>query len=115
MSELDPRYVVARQVLLDALMALDPHLHALVVVGAHAIYLRTGDAEIAIAAFTTDADLAVEPEILADRPALERLLLEAGFERDGNKPGAWVATTTINGERYRSPWTSWSPPPPHQQ
>lgn len=68
------------------------------VVGAHAVYLRTGDAGIAIAPFTTDADLALEPAILADRPELERLLRDAGFERDGNKPGAWIATTIINGE-----------------
>jgi len=98
MSNLDARYVAARQILLDALVALNPHLHALVVVGAHAVYLRTGDAGVAIAPFTTDADLALEPAILADRPELERLLGEAGFHRDGNKPGAWVATTTINGE-----------------
>lgn len=98
MNDLDARYVAARQILLDALVALDPHLHALVVVGAHAVYLRTGDAGIAIAPFTTDADLALEPAILADRPELERLLRDAGFERDGNKPGAWIATTIINGE-----------------
>lgn len=98
MSDLDARYVAARQILIDALVALDPHLHALVVVGAHAVYLRTGDAGIAIAPFTTDADLALEPAILADRPELERLLREAGFERVENKPGAWIAKTTINGE-----------------
>lgn len=97
MNDLDPLYIAARQVLLDALVALDPHLHALVVVGAHAVCMRTGDAGIPIAPFTTDADLALEPAILADRPELERLLHEAGFERDGDKPGAWVATTTVDG------------------
>lgn len=103
MSDVDARYVAARQILLDALFALNPHLHAVVVVGAHAVYLRTGDAGIAIAPFTTDADLALEPVILADRPELERLLREAGFERDGDKPGAWLATTTINGEEVPVP------------
>ncbi len=103
MSELDLRYVAARQILLDALVALNPHLHAVVVVGAHAVYLRTGDAGIAIAPFTTDADLALEPAILAERPELERLLRDAGFKRDGNKPGAWVASTTINGEEVPVP------------
>lgn len=103
MNDVDARYVAARQILLDALLALNPHLHAVVVVGAHAVYLRTGDAGISIAPFTTDADLALEPVILADRPELERLLREAGFERDGDKPGAWLATTTINGEEVPVP------------
>lgn len=103
-SEFDPRYVAARQILLDALIALTPHLGAVIVVGAHAVYLRTGDAGIAIAAFTTDADLALEPAILGDRPELERLLRDAGFEReDPNKPGAWVSMTTIDGEAVRVP------------
>lgn len=34
-------YIEARRVLLDALTALAPHLHALVLVGAQAVYLRT--------------------------------------------------------------------------
>jgi hypothetical protein len=102
-TDLDPLYVAARQILLDALIALQPHLHAVIVVGAHAVYFRTGDAGIAIAPFTTDADLALEPKILADRPELERLLLDAGFEREENKPGAWVATTSINGREVQVP------------
>ena len=73
------------------------------VVGAHAVYLRTGDAGIAIAPFTTDADLALEPAILEERPELERLLCDAGFERDANQPGAWVTSTTINGEQVPGP------------
>jgi hypothetical protein len=97
MTDFDPLYVAARQILLDALMALEPHLHAVIVVGAHAVYIRTGDAGIAIAPFTTDADLALEPRILADRPELGRLFHEAGFEREESKPGAWVATTSIEG------------------
>lgn len=48
--DLDPPYVAA---------------HAVVVVGAHAVYIQTRDAGIAIAPFTTDADLALEPS----RPA----------------------------------------------
>ena len=103
MTDLDPVYVAARRILLDALAALKPHLGAVVVVGAHAVYLRTGDAGIAIAPFTTDADLALQPEILADRPELERLLLDAGFEREENKPGSWIAKTTIEGSEVPVP------------
>ncbi len=41
-SALDPLYVAARRVLLDALTLLAPHGEALIVVGAQAVYLRTG-------------------------------------------------------------------------
>ena len=49
------------------------------------------------------ADFALEPKILADRPELDRLLREAGFEREENKPGAWIATTTIAGREVSVP------------
>ncbi len=99
----DPLYVAARRVLLDALLALQPHAHAFVVVGAHAVYLRTGDAGIPIAPFTTDADLAVDPALLAEQPELERLLVDAGFTRDNQQPGAWTATTTVDGQDITVP------------
>ena len=50
---MDELYVVARRVLLDALDALGTHREAVVVVGAQAIYLRVGEADLAVAAFTT--------------------------------------------------------------
>jgi hypothetical protein len=43
-----PEYVLARSVLLDALQALAPHLDAVVLVGAQAVYLHTGDAELIV-------------------------------------------------------------------
>jgi hypothetical protein len=45
----DPRYVEARRVLLDALTALAPHGAGIIVAGAQAVYLRTGEADIAVA------------------------------------------------------------------
>ena len=45
----DPRYVVARSVLLDALEALGEQREAVVVVGAQAIYMQTGAVELAVA------------------------------------------------------------------
>lgn len=42
-------YVRARSVLLDALQALEPHLDSLTLVGAQAVYLQTGDADLAAA------------------------------------------------------------------
>jgi len=52
----DELYILARRVLLDALEALGPHRDAVVLVGAQAIYLRVGEADLAVAPFTTDRD-----------------------------------------------------------
>jgi hypothetical protein len=43
---------------------------ALVLVGAQAIYLHTGDADIAVPAFATDGDLVIEPARLKEEPKL---------------------------------------------
>jgi hypothetical protein len=48
-GELDPLYVAARRVLLDALEALGVQRDAVILVGAQAIYLYTGSIEFAIA------------------------------------------------------------------
>ena len=48
-------YAVARTVLLDALETLGDQRDAVVLVGAQAIHLHTGDADIAVPAFTTTA------------------------------------------------------------
>jgi hypothetical protein len=42
-------YILARCVLLDALEALGAHCHAVVLVGAQAVYLRVGEADLAVA------------------------------------------------------------------
>jgi len=86
----DPLYVLARKVLLDALSALDAHLHALVLVGAQAVYVHTGDAELAVAEYTTDGDLAVSPSDLAGQPLFSELLTEPDW-RLGDQPGRWTS------------------------
>jgi hypothetical protein len=58
---IDPLYVVARTVLLDALEAIGEQRDAVVLVGAQASYLHTGETDIAVPAFTTDGDLAIVP------------------------------------------------------
>lgn len=62
-GEPDPQYVVARSVLLDALEALEAQREAVVLVGAQAIYLHTGAIELAVAEFTTDADIILDPAL----------------------------------------------------
>ena len=91
MAERDELYTVARTVLLDALEALGEHRKALVLVGAQAIYLRVGEADLAVASYTTDGDLAIDPRILVEVPPLEQKLTEAGFKRNAKGDiGIWV-------------------------
>ncbi len=89
----DPYYAAATVALVDALIALGPHAGAITLIGAQAVYLRVGDADIPVAPTTTDADLAFNPEILGTGPALETLMRAAGFDlrRNGSSvmPGLW--------------------------
>lgn len=85
----DPLYVKAREVLLDALEALGPHRSSLVLVGAQAIYLHTGEADVAVAPYTTDADLVLDPKNLAARPPVGASLEARGFA-PGDQPGQWL-------------------------
>lgn len=83
-------YIRARRALLDALEALAPHAEALVLVGAQAIYLHAGASQLAVAAYTTDADLAVSPDLIGDAPLVDSLLIDAGFYPT-DQPGRWVS------------------------
>jgi len=88
----DPLYVLARTALLDALEALGGHREATVLVGAQAIYLHTGQAGLPIAEYTTDADIALHPTLLADSPLLMAAMTGAGFKPHADQIGRWVTT-----------------------
>jgi hypothetical protein len=91
MMEVDELYVLARRVLLDALDALGTHRDAIVLVGAQAVYLRVGEADLAVAPFTTDGDLAIDPAVLAEIPPLEMALMAAGFfPKTKDSVGVWI-------------------------
>jgi hypothetical protein len=96
----DELYVIARRVLLDALEALGPHRRATRLVGAQAIYLHTGAANLAIAEFTTDADIAIDPALLDEFPPLEEALQKAGFIPLGSK-GVGVWKTPSKRQNHR--------------
>jgi hypothetical protein len=87
-GELDEQYIRARAALLDAAEALAPHLDSIILVGAQAIYLHTGAANLVVAEFTIDADFSVEPELLGDQPLLAELLEAHGFT-PREHPGGW--------------------------
>lgn len=91
----EPEYVNARRVLLDALEALGPQRDAVVLVGAHAIYLHTGEGDLAVAPFTTDGDIAIDPEALVPDPTLEDAMTRAGFVRDLTQPGVWIGDLSV--------------------
>ncbi|MFY9807493.1 MAG: hypothetical protein WCC38_00680 [Pseudonocardiaceae bacterium] len=81
----------ARSALLDALEALAEQRDAVVVIGAQAIYLRTGGVDVALAEATKDSDLALDPRLLSDDPRVEQAMHHAGFLPGvSNQPGAWV-------------------------
>jgi len=84
---------MARLGLLDALEALEPHLDALVIIGAQAVYLHTGATDIALAEFTTDGDVAVDPDLLSSDPLVEEAMSAAGFTPDPRSSaiGSWIS------------------------
>jgi len=105
-GDIAPEYVAARTVLLDALDALRAHRHALIIVGAQAVYLRTGSAGLTVAPFTTDGDLALDPATLSRDPRLDIAMGAAGFtlmqRPDGAvQPGRWTGTATVAERDYQ--------------
>jgi nucleotidyltransferase-like protein len=94
--EPDPQYVAARTVLLDALEALAQYRDSLIIVGAQAVYLRTEHAQLGVAVFTIDGDIAINPATFPSAPPLETALTDAGFVR-GAQPGSWARAVSING------------------
>jgi hypothetical protein len=102
------QYVVARSVLLDALQALSAHLDAVILVGAQAVYLRTGTEQLGVAPYTTDGDVVLDPARLDQEPELEEVMKSAGFKLDrkddgSEKPGIWIEHREIHGEMVKVP------------
>jgi hypothetical protein len=93
----DPEYALARRVLLDALQALGEQRSAVVLVGAQAIYLHTGDADLAVAPYTTDGDVAIDPSRLRNDPKLAEALGGAGFYADTRHVGTWIMSRSLEG------------------
>lgn len=89
MTTTPPEYVAARRALLDALDALEPHLSSIVLIGAQAVYLHCGaSSNIGVPPMTTDADLALDADLLAGEPEIAAALQGARFG-SGSQPGQW--------------------------
>ena len=95
----DEILVAARCALLNALEALGPQRSAVILVGAQAIYLHTGEVAMAVAPFTSDADLAIDPQLLGDDPRLDSAMRAAQFALEG-QPGIWTSTQYVDGRPY---------------
>jgi hypothetical protein len=91
-----PLYVAAREVLFDALDALGEQREALILAGAQAIYVHTGSADLAVAEFTTDGDLVVDPAHLKASPRLSAAMEAARFH-PGRQPGSWLREHIVEG------------------
>jgi hypothetical protein len=87
MTEPAPEYVAARRTLLDALDALAAHQRSLVLIGAQAVHLHTDSRGLIVPPMTTDADLALDTDLLADDPEIAATMHEAGFR--SRQPGHW--------------------------
>ncbi len=87
----EPEYVRARSALLDALDALWTHRQSIILIGAQAIYLHTSEIEFAVALFTYDADLALDPRSLAKAPRIIEAMQAAGFSPT-DQPGIYTRT-----------------------
>lgn len=81
--------VRARSALLDAAEALFEHRDSLVLIGAQAVYLRTGGQQVALAEATKDSDVALDPRTVANEPLLDDAMTRAGFYRS-DQPGSWL-------------------------
>lgn len=111
MTETAPLYVAARRALLDALRALDRHRDAIILVGAQAIYLHAGSADLdrSVAPYTTDADLSIDTERLGPDPRIGEAMINAGFDLKlksaggGVEPGTWLTSAQVDGQRVHIP------------
>ena len=90
-GELDRIVVASRLVLLDALEAHGGQRHALILVGAQAVYLRVGRSSLAVAEYTRDADLAIDIGRVVPEPLIGDAQEGAGFAK-GEQPGTWIST-----------------------
>ncbi|MEO6505630.1 MAG: GSU2403 family nucleotidyltransferase fold protein [Terrimesophilobacter sp.] len=95
---IDDQVVRARRALLDALEALGAHRDSIVLVGAQAIYVRTGSAEVSLAEFTTDGDLVVDSRRLGSDPLIEVAMEAGGFTHDSatRDPGVWISRDGVH-------------------
>lgn len=112
-------YVAARAVLLDALTALAEHLPNVILIGAQAVYVWSGESNFTVAVMTTDADLALDADHLLPTPEVAATLRSHGFiPKEGGNPGQWIgkgdiALDLMVSEHHAGKGTRSASLPPH--
>lgn len=71
-----PEYIAARTALLDVLEVLEQHRNALILIGAQAVY-HHAPVGWSVPSYTTDADIALDPDLLATAPNIADQLAKA--------------------------------------
>jgi hypothetical protein len=95
---LDFEMVIARNVMLDALDALREHRAALTIIGAQAVYEQTKSLVGRPTVATKDADVCIDPSLLATGPLLADAMTHAGFSlSSADRPGIWGKSVTVPG------------------
>lgn len=106
---MDELYVASRRALLDALEALADQIGSVILIGAHAVYVYTGEADVPIATRTKDSDLALDPSQLQDSPLLRATLSWARLASSVDCEGG-TSDISRRADRHlgrnRSFWTS---------
>ncbi len=108
----DQHYIDAWETLLDAVEALGPHRDAAILVGAQAVYVHTAgeDDSFAVSPFTYDADIVLDPDLLANSPAIVDAMSRAGFQltippgtftKDGGTQGDLMVPKVVGGPGRR--------------
>ena len=96
------------------MQALDSHRDAIILVGAQALYIHTGEGDLGLTndatstadgtPFTTDADLGIDPMALAGHPLLEEVLDRAKFYRAiSTDVGRFFKDRLVNGKMVPIP------------
>ncbi|MCX7520720.1 hypothetical protein OSC27_00340 [Microbacterium sp. STN6] len=89
-----PEYVAARRAVLDVLEVLHEQCAGLILVGAQAVYLHAPADQTRQPTYTTDGDLAIDPDLLTERPDIGETLLAAGYQPHSS-PGTFFAPNGI--------------------
>jgi hypothetical protein len=57
--------------------------------------MHTGEGDLAVAPYTTDGDIALDPAELRPAPKLEDAMRHAGFRLDEQQPGVWFGAGSL--------------------
>ena len=104
MYEYDIAMSEARDMLLDALVVLEPHREALIVVGAQAVYEHTRLVDGLEQPSTNDGDLAVDPSLVTPSASIYQAMAEAGFfQARPERSGIYSRVPTPPGGKPQPP------------